>query len=289
MAKSPSKKDPHAAREARKYENPIPSREFILELLANADGPMNRAQISKALALENYEQVEGLRRRLRAMERDGQLMRGRKGDYGLVDKMDLIRGRVIAHRDGFGFLAPDTGGEDLYLNSRQMNRVFDGDEVLCRISGENHRGKPEVAIVEVLVRNTHQLVGRFFNDNGYAYVVPDNTRINHDIQIPQDQIGDAKPEQYVMVEITHQPNWHTKPCGKITELLGEHMGPGMEIDVAIRSHNIPHVWPEEVLNEAKALAAEPTEEDKRARIDLRDLPFITIDGEEIERVHRADR
>jgi ribonuclease R len=280
MAKSPIKKDPHAEREARKYENPIPSREFILKLLAEADGPMSRNQLTQALELDDYDQAEGLRRRLRAMERDGQLIRGRKGAYGLIDKMDLIRGRVLAHRDGFGFLAPEGGGDDIYLNSRQMNKVFDGDEVLCRMNGENYRGKAEAVIVQVVAHNTQQLVGRFFNENGLAYVVPDNARINHDIQIPADQIADAKPEQYVMVEITRQPGKHTKPAGRITELLGEHMGPGMEIDVAIRSYDIPHVWPDEVLTEAQALESEPTAADKRARVDLRDLPFVTIDGED---------
>ena len=280
MAKRQIIKDPHAAREARKYDNPIPSREFILKLLTDADGPMNRGQITKALALEDYDDIEGLRRRLRAMERDGQLMRGRKGDYGLIDKMDLVRGRVSAHKDGFGFLLLDEGGSDLYLSSRQMRGVFDGDEVICRVSGENFRGKAEAVIVEVLVRNTQQLVGRFFNENGLAYIVADNARINHQIQIPADQIANAKPGQYVMVAITHQPTRRAQPSGRVIELLGEHMGPGMEIDVAIRSHDIPYVWPDDVQVEASALASEPTDADKRARVDLRELPFVTIDGED---------
>lgn len=280
MAKRPRKKDPHAAREAQKYNNPIASREYILMLLASAGGPMTRNQLTEALGLEDYEQAEALRRRLRAMERDGQLMRGRKGAYGLVEKMDLVRGRVSAHRDGYGFLILDEGGDDLYLSSRQMKMVFDGDEVICRSSGENFRGKREAVIVEVLVRHTHQVVGRFCNENGVAYVVPDNTRINHDIYIPFEHSGLANPEQYVMVEITQQPGKNCKPAGRIIELLGEHMGPGMEIEVAIRSHNIPHQWPQQVIDEARSLAAEPTEEDKRARKDLRDLPFVTIDGED---------
>lgn len=280
MANSRKNKDPHAEREAQKYEQPIPSREFILDFLEQAEGPLNRNQLTKALSLKDYQDVEALRRRLKAMERDGQLMRNRKGAYGLVDKMDLVRGKVSAHRDGYGFVMPVDGGDDLYLNSRQMSTVFDGDEVICRSAGVDHRGKQEAVVVEVIVRNTQQLVGRLFDENGVVFVSPDNARINHDILIPRDQVGDATVEQYVMVEITAQPGWRSPPTGRVVEVLGDHMAPGMEIDVAIRAHNIPHEWPEAAVQEAQALAAEPTEADKQGRIDLRQLPFVTIDGED---------
>ena len=280
MAKRLTDKDPHADREAQNYEQPIPSREFIMEFLGQAEGPLNRNQLTKALELKEYQDVEALRRRLKAMERDGQLMRNRKGAYGLVDKMDLVRGRVSAHRDGYGFLLPQEGGDDLYLNSRQMSTVFDGDEVICRSAGYDHRGKKEGVIVEVINRNTRQLVGRLFDENGVTFVAPDNARINHDIIIPREAVGDAEAEQYVMVEVTNQPGWRKPPTGRVVEVLGEHMAPGMEIDVAIRAHNIPHVWPEEAEREALALSAEPLEEDKLHRVDLRKLPFVTIDGED---------
>ncbi|MCP3907865.1 MAG: ribonuclease R [Oceanicoccus sp.] len=280
MAKRLTDKDPHADREAQKYEQPIPSREFIMEFLEQAEGPLNRNQLTKALELKDYQDVEALRRRLKAMERDGQLMRNRKGAYGLVDKMDLVRGRVSAHRDGYGFLIPQEGGDDLYLNSRQMNTVFDGDEVICRSAGYDHRGKLEGVIVEVIHRNTQQLVGRLNDENGVVFVAPDNAKINHDIIIPREAVGDAEVEQYVMVEITSQPGWRKPPTGRVLEVLGEHMAPGMEIDVAIRTHNIPYVWPEEAEREALALSAEPLEEDKLNRVDLRKLPFVTIDGED---------
>lgn len=280
MAKGQKPNDPHANREAEKYDRPIPSREFILELLEQAEGPMNRNQISKALQLEDHEQVEALRRRLRAMERDGQLMCGRKGAYGLIDKMDLVRGRVQAHRDGFGFLVPDDGSDDLFLNSRQMSTVFNGDEVLSRVSGQDQRGRREGVLVEVLKRNTQTLVGRFFADKGVYFVTPDNTRINHDIFIAAEDTNGAEQEQYVVVEITSPPKWRRPASGKVLEVLGEHMAPGLEIDVAIRSHDIPHEWPEAVEQEANGLSAEPDEADKKGRVDVRDLPFVTIDGED---------
>lgn len=280
MSKLTIDTDPYAEREAEKYEQPIPSREYILELLQKADGPLNRNQITRALALKDYQEVEALRRRLRAMERDGQIMRTRKGAYGVVAKMDLIRGRVQAHRDGYGFLVPAEGGEDLYLNSRQMSTVFDGDEVLCRSSGSQHRGKREGVIVEVISRNTRQIVGRLFDENGVVYVTPDNVRIGHDIIVPRDRIGDASVGQYVMVEITGQPGWRTPPTGQVVEVVGDHMAPGMEIDVAIRAYDIPHRWPDEVEQEARQLDPEPGEADKQHRVDLRHLPFVTIDGED---------
>ncbi len=272
--------DPHADREAKNYDQPIPSREFILEYLEKADGPLNRNQLTKALALKEYQDVEALRRRLKAMERDGQLMRNRKGAYGLVEKMDLVRGRVIAHRDGFGFVAPLEGGNDLYINNRQMKTVFDGDEVLCRSTGVDHRGKQEGMIVEVLARNTQQIVGRLCDERGVVFVAPDNARINHRIIVDREDVGGAVLDQYVMVEITSQPTLHKLPTGKVVDVLGDHMAPGMEIDVAIRTHNIPHEWPEGVEREAQALSAEPLEEDKLHRVDLRQLPFVTIDGED---------
>ncbi|HET8706184.1 MAG TPA: winged-helix domain-containing protein, partial [Pseudomonadales bacterium] len=118
--------DPHAQREAEKYEKPIPSREFIISWLQTHGKPAHHGEISRALQLDDHDQIEALRRRLRAMERDGQLHINRKGAYGLVEKMDLIKGRVIGHRDGFGFVVPEDGTDDLFLSARQMRAVFDG-------------------------------------------------------------------------------------------------------------------------------------------------------------------
>jgi ribonuclease R len=280
MARKRKSLDPHAEREAAKYENPIPSREYIQQLLLDADQPLNSQQICERLHLGGEEQVEALRRRLRAMERDGQLLVNRRGAYGLVDKMDLVRGRVQGHRDGYGFLVPADGGDDLYLSARQMALLFDGDEVLGRVSGTDPRGRKEGKVVEVLVRNTTEVVGRYIEESGIGAVIPDNARVNHDILIPPRDKGDAQSGQIVSAEITDYPTRKLGAKGRIIEVLGEHMDPGMEIDVAIRSHGIPHVWPEAVLQEAAALEDEPSEADKQGRMDLRTFPFVTIDGED---------
>ncbi len=273
--------DPHAAREAKKYENPIPSRELILELLSASNGPLNRYQMAEAFSFNNEDQVDGLRRRLRAMERDGQLVSDRRGAYGRLDKMDLLRCRVQGHKDGYGFAIPLEGGEDdLYLHQRQMRKVFDGDEVLVRVSGEDWKGRREGAIVDVLAHNTHQLVGRIYRDGGICSVRPESKRITHDVMIAADDCGNAENGQYVSVEITRQPSRDELPLGRVLEVLGDHMAPGMEIDVAIRNHSIPHLWPTEVQGETAELSAEVLEKDKAHRWDLRELPFVTIDGED---------
>ena len=273
--------DPNAEREARKYENPIPSREVILDILEQSTGPLTGPQIAEILELHTPEQLEALRRRLIAMTRDGQIVGNRKDAYGKLDKMHLIRGRVQGHRDGFGFVVPAEGGEDIYLSNRQMRRIFDGDEVLVRLTNtRGFRGRSEGSIVEVLARNTHQLVGRFVAEHGVQLVRPDNPRVVQDIIIPPDEAGQATPGQFVVVEIIEYPNRNVLPKGRVVEVLGNHLAPGMEIDVAIRNYGIPHQWPDEVNALAQKLAPEVLEEDKARRFDLRDLPLVTIDGED---------
>jgi ribonuclease R len=281
MAKKGKIADPHAAREAARYDNPIPSRELILDLLTRAKKPLNHNKIAKKLALDDHQQVEALRKRLRAMERDGQLMVNRAGAYGLVNRMDLLHCRVQGHRDGYGFAIPVSGeGEDVYLSARQMHFVFDGDEVLVAVTGQDRRGRLEGKVVEVVKQGRSAIVGRYQEESGIGFVIPDNQRIQQQILIPPKLKGKAKSGQIVSAVITDYPTRQLGAKGRISEILGEHLDPGLEIDVAIRSHGIPWEWPEAVLDEAGALEAEPLEADKRHRLDLRELPFVTIDGED---------
>ena len=272
--------DPHAEREAQKYENPIPSRELIMELLGEQDGPMSFKQVAAKLELIDDVALEALRRRMRAMERDGQLVRNRRNCYGLVSKMQLISGRVIGHADGFGFLTPDDGGEDLFLSARQMRSLLHGDRALARVSGVDRRGRREGAIVEVLERAHNEVVGRFTLERGIGIVVPDNKRITQDILIPPESRGAAASGQIVVVKIIEQPTNRSQPIGEISEILGDHMAAGMEIDIAIRAHDLPRTWPAAVEDEIKVFGKEVEEAHKLNREDLRDLPLVTIDGED---------
>lgn len=280
MGKKTRNKDLFAEREAQKYEHPIPSREFILDFLAERDRPGTFRQIADELELTSSDDKEALRRRLLAMARDGQLHQNRRGAYGLITKMELIPGFISAHKDGYGFVMPDDGSDDLFLNARQMRAVFHGDKVLVRVSGIDHRGRREGVIIEVVEHNTHQLVGRFITESGISFVQPSNPRITSDILIsPQDK-GGARTGQMVVVEITSQPSATMRPVGKVIEILGDHMAPGMEIDVAIRNHELPTEWPEDVLKEAAQYSPQVPEEALKGRLDLRSYPFVTIDGED---------
>lgn len=277
-SKNPARKDPHRTREAKKYDNPIPSREFIMELLADFGAPLQGAELRERLELSGDEQIEALRRRLNAMVRDGQLVRNRRNAYCLVNKKDLIAGRIIGHPDGFGFLKPDEGGDDLFLSPRSMRMLLHGDRAVVRLVGVDHRGRREGAVVDVLERAHTQVVGRLNLEAGVGFVVPDNKRIHQDIVVPERDLRDATHGQMVVAEIVEQPTKRSQPVGRILEVLGEHMAPGMETDVAIRSHEIPLEWPSEVEKEIAGLAEEVEESAKAGRKDLRKLPLVTIDG-----------
>ncbi|SDJ27186.1 ribonuclease R [Pseudomonas indica] len=272
--------DPEAAREAEKYENPIPSRELILKHLAERGSPASREQLIDEFGLHTDDQQEALRRRLRAMERDGQLIYTRRGAYAPVDKLDLILGRISGHRDGFGFLIPDDGSDDLFLSPAQMRLVFDGDRVLARVSGFDRRGRREGSIVEVISRAHETIVGRYYEESGIGFVEADNPKIQQEVLVTPGRTAGAKIGQFVEIKITHWPTSRFQPQGDIVEVIGNYMAPGMEIDVALRSYDIPHVWPNAVLKEAARLNPEVEEKDKTKRVDLRHLPFVTIDGED---------
>ena len=280
MARKGRKADPHAAREAANYDNPIPSREFILEQLRAADRPLDHGQVAELLGLTEDRDLDALRNRLRAMQRDGQLMVDRRGALGVVDAMNLLRCRIQGHRDGYGFAMPVAGGDDVFLSARQMRNFFDGDTVLVAVSGMDRRGRPEGKVVEVLERGIDRVVGRYQEESGIGVVIPDNARITQDVLIPPKAKGGANNGQIVTAEITDYPSGRLGAKGRIVEVLGDHLDPGLEIDVAIRAHGIPFEWPEAVADEAGHLREEVAEADKRARIDLRDLPFVTIDGED---------
>ncbi len=272
--------DPYIQRESEKYDNPIPSREFILELLKQNDHPLSRRNIAKLLGLKGEEQTEALRRRLRAMERDGQLLRNRKNAYGVMSKMNLIAGRIMGHPEGYGFLIPDEGGDDLFLSERQMHIVLHGDRVVARVTGEDRKGRKEGAVVEVLERANTHIVGRLLCDAGIFYCVPTNRRISQDIMIPPHDLLEAKEGQIVEVEVSEQPNKHRSPLGKVITILGDHMAPGMEIDIALRDFELPHIFPEAAIEQAESFQDQIPTEDLEDRLDLRHLPLVTIDGED---------
>ena len=283
MAKKTHKailQDPNYAKELAKYDNPVPSRDFILQVIRKQNSPMSKEEIFKTLAIVNEEQQEAMRRRLRAMENDGQLVFTKRKCYALPEKLDLLKGMVIGHREGFGFLQVEGKKEDFFIPNVQMQKVMHGDYVLAQPNGFDRKGRPEVRIVRVLEANKKQIVGRFFLEQGIGYVVPDDSRITRDILIPDNARLGARMGQVVVVELHPRTAPFFQPIGKITEVLGDNMAKGMEVEIAIRKHDIPHSFPSAVEKQLKKWAEDVPEEAKRGRVDLRDLPLVTIDGED---------
>lgn len=281
VAKKPrlSLKDPEAARESSSYDNPIASRELILRIV-NHHGSLTEEELVDVLQLRTEEEMVGVSRRLRAMVRDGQLHRNRRGNYVAVNDDDLIRGKIIAHPEGFGFLAPEDGGADMFLHARQMRPVLHGDKVVAHVTGVDRRGRKEAAIIRVVEHANTHIVGRLTFEDDMVFLSPDNKRIHQDIMVHKDQLGDATEGQMVVVEITQQPTFRHQPIGRVDKVLCDHMAPGMEIDVAIHAHNIPTEWPTEVDQHIKDLKETLSDEDKEGRVDIRDVPLVTIDGED---------
>lgn len=255
-----------------------PDRQAILDLLEDQGKPLKRKEILSRLGVESEDSREIMRRRLKAMLRDGQLVKNRRNAYGLPERMDLVRGRVSAHRDGFGFVIPENGESDLFLSPRQMRQVLDGDRVLACITGVDERGRREGAITEVLERAHTRLVGRFVQESGVALVTPDDPRLTQDVLIPLDDTAGAQPGQVVVAEIVKPPGERNPPLGRIVEILGESGAPGMATEIAIRNFDLPHEWPQGVEQAAKAFGDKIDQAMTEGRRDLRDLPLVTIDG-----------
>lgn len=277
---SKKSKDPFYERESEKYADPIPSREYIMGVLDEYGRPMTRNQLFDKLHLKAESKQEALGFRLKAMLRDGQIMQDRRGRFCLLQKINLLRGTVQGHPDGFGFFIPDDGGDDMVLSAKEMRAVMHGDVVLAYQFGIDRRGRPEAKIHEVLEHANATVVGRFFTDHGVSFVLPDSKRLTQDISIPPEFVGKAKNGQIVLVELIAYPNKRAQAIGKVIHVLGEHMAPGMEIQVALYSYGIPFEWPDDVSAEVAKISQQLSDDELKGRTDLRSYPFVTIDGED---------
>ncbi len=270
--------DPHLEREREQYEHPLPSREFILQILTEHGAPMSDDELLDMLYIERDEE-DLFSRRLRAMERDGQIMRNRKRAICVMDKLDLVKGKVQGHPDGFGFLVPEDGSADMFLSEKEMHQVLNGDVVMVRQAGVDRRGRPEAKIVEVLERANNKVVGRLYEEHGIQFVVAENRRISQDILVAAGGSGEARAGQVVILEIIKHPDKHAQPIGRIVQVLGNYADPGMEIEIALRKHDLPYEFPQDAERQAKAISPVVSADDWAGREDIRNLPLVTIDGE----------
>src|SRR5438132_696548 len=257
----------------------IPSRERIIEHLREHGVPMRAEDLVAALDVHGIAEREAFAGRLAAMERDGQLMTNRKGALCVVAKLDLISGTVQGHPDGYGFLVPDDGGADVFLSPAEMRRALHGDRVTVRKTGVDRRGRPEGTIVDVLARANREVVGRLYEDRGIWFLVAENKRINQDILVPPDMRADAKPGQVVVAELIEQPSAHREALASVVRVLGNYADPGMEIEIALRKHDLPHEFSSAAKRQASRLPSELRDADRKDRTDLTRLPLVTIDGE----------
>ena len=270
--------DPYLDREQARYPHPLPSREWILQVLEREGVPVPPERLVQLLDIDADEE-ETFARRLNAMQRDGQIMFNRRGAICMVNKLGLVRGRVQGHPDGYGFVIPDEDGADLYLSPWEMSKVLHGDRVMARQSGTGRRGRAEGVVVEVLERANRRVVGRLVEEHGICFVVAEDKRISQDVLVPREALTGAQPGQVVVAEIIQQPDRHIKPMGRIVEVLGNYADPGMEIEIALRKHDLPHEFPETAQGLARKLPKTVRETDLAGREDLRGLPLVTIDGE----------
>jgi ribonuclease R len=256
----------------------LPSREAILVALKDAGTPMPPGEIEARLAVGDIARA-AFHGRLAAMERDGQLLTNRKGELCVVAKLDLVIGKVQGHPDGFGFLVPEDGGDDHFLSPREMHKVLHGDRAVVRRSGTDRRGRPEGEIVEILERGNREIVGRLFEERGIFFIVAENRRINQDFLVPPADTGGARPGQVVVAQIVEQPSANREAMARVTEILGSATDSGIEIEIALRKHQLPFEFSKEALRQAKRLPTEVRPADRKDRVDLTAFPLVTIDGE----------
>ena len=250
----------------------------LLKRLKDAGRPITRRELSDDFGLDHASSDRYLKPLLLELIRQGKVVRNRRAAYGLTESMDLVRGRVSAHADGFGFVVPDEDGDDLFLPPHQMQQVFDGDRVLASVVNVDHRGRKEGQIVEVLERARAQIVGRYVIESGVAMVVPDDPKLTHEVLIPNADGAKLSPGKIVVARITRPPSFKRSPVGEIVSVLGEHDEPGMATQIAIFNHQLPAEFPDEVVREAKAFGETIDSKRTEGRLDLRDLPLVTIDG-----------
>ncbi|KEY90908.1 ribonuclease R [Candidatus Photodesmus blepharus] len=276
--------DPFLDRESKNYENPIPSREFILKFLAELGVPMSRNGLFEALRLSGKGRYEGLKRRLRAMERDGQIVFVGHHSYALPEKLEMVKGFVIGHKDGYGWVRPKSSmgkkDADVLLPYHQMRTVIHGDYVLIRIVGKDKRCRSEGRLVQILEQRKAPIVGRFFCKYNSAWVLADDSRINQDVLIPNEHRGNAQIGSVVAVEIIKRDNNSQQMKGRVIDVLGKNTDPGIETKVAIHTYQIPNVWLNDVDKQLVDIDEKLSQKAKEDRVDLRDLPLVTIDDED---------
>ncbi len=271
--------DPFLEREALKYDTPIPSREYILSVLTELGIPVKRKELVKHFSLDDPELQEGLRRRLKAMVRDGQLF---KSPDGLVPitHTELVKGLIVIEKEGLGYLRSEEG-QTVTLAGPALRGFYDGDKVEVQITQIDKEGYARGRIVNLLEAVRPLVIGRLVKSHKQFEVLPLDRKFSQHITIPKDHKGEAKDGDIVQIEILREEKYqyHVEPVAKVIDVLGDFSTPGIEVKMAIRKFGIPEIWPKALERECKQFNVKQIKatEDRK---DLRDLPLVTIDGED---------
>jgi ribonuclease R len=252
----------------------------ITDALREAGRPLQFDELQALLNTNGPAARKRLQQEVDALLHGGEIVRNRRDELCLRERLPLIVGTVSGHRDGYGILHPDDRSAPVILPYRQMREVIHGDRIAIRISGKDHRGRLEGTVVEVLERGTQEIVGRLYEESQIYFVIPDNPRITHRVLIPRENLSGASAGQVVLLKLIEMPSRTAQPLGHVTRVLGEHAAPGMETDIAIHSHGLPFEFPPEAVKEAESFGHAVSAAAKRGREDIRDLPLVTIDGED---------
>ena len=275
MGKKRTKKD----RDSNRREGPLDlSTEQILELMAEEDRPLLFREILRRLDLrkENRQKAKGV---LRDLAEEGKIVRIRGNRYGLPSKMNLVVGRVKCHPDGYGFVIPEAEEEeDVFVSPRNLQEAMNGDRVVARVESVRKKGR-EGKVICILERGFHKVVGKFMKAKHYSYLIPEDERILQEIYIPEAETKRARPNQIVVAEITQYPTERARPEGRITHILGYPDDPEVEPQIIIHKYDLPHRFSSTVLQEARSLRSTPSPREYGDRVDLREIPTVTIDGE----------
>nr|WP_275041942.1 ribonuclease R [Pseudoalteromonas rubra] len=261
------------------YENPIPGREYIIKLLADVKKHLNREQIAHALKLNTATDKEALRRRLRAMERDGQLIFDASTGYQVVDQNKLVTGVISLHADGFGFVKYHADQKDLFIPKNQLKYVFNGDTVQVLKSPVAAK-RSSHKLIKITERNTTHVAGVLKQRGGDVYLVADDSRVHHRLAVDKRSFSTSSLGQYVNCKIIHYPNHRRPGLVEVEEVIGKPNSSGLETKLSLLRHGASHKWSDELISRAQSLGHDVSERDKEGRVDYRDTPFVTIDGED---------
>lgn len=265
-------------KKGRRERRMVLSAEQILRLMEEEDRPLLLKEVLRSLGLQKEEKQKA-KELLKGLAEEGKIVRIRGNRYGLPSKMNLVVGRVKCHPDGYGFVISEKEGEeDVFISPRNLKEAMHGDRVVARVESVRKKGR-EGSVIRILERKTHKIVGKFMKGKNYSYIIPDDERMFQEVFIPEGETKRARPHQIVVAAITRYPTERARPEGRVTHILGYPDDPEVEPQIIIHKYDLPHRFSSTAIREAQGLSLHPPPHEYRDRVDLREIPTFTIDGE----------